>query len=240
MFYRLGDFYEMFFEDALLASKELEITLTGRDCGMEERAPMCGVPFHSCEPYISKLVEKGYRVAICEQVEDPKEAKGIVRRDVIRIVTPGTNVLTQGLDETKNHFIMSIFSENDTFGLACCDLTTGEFMVTEVPGQDALHDEITRLEPAEILCNDAFTISGANLDYYRQKMGIVLTPLPAGWYEHDKYMENFRKQYPDLDVESEECRKNPYGLICAGALLAYLHDTQKIALSHWSDPAFYV
>ena len=125
LFYRVGDFYEMFYDDALTASKELDLTLTGKQCGMEERAPMCGVPFHSYEGYVARLIAKGYKVAICEQVEDPKAAKGIVKRDVIRVVTPGTNVMTQSLDESKNNFIMSVFCEDDMFGIGVCDLSNG-------------------------------------------------------------------------------------------------------------------
>ena len=126
LFYRLGDFYEMFYEDALTASRELEITLTGKNCGQEEKAPMCGVPFHSCEPYINKLVEKGFRVAICEQVEDPKAAKGIVKRDVIRVVTPGTTLDATSLNESRNNYLMSIVSLEDHVGCAIADITTGE------------------------------------------------------------------------------------------------------------------
>ena len=124
LFFRLGDFYEMFFEDALTASRELNITLTGRAGGMEEKIPMCGVPYHSVDNYIAKLIKKGYRIAICEQVEDPKKAKGLVKREVIRVVTPGTNVMTQSLDESKNNFIMSVFCEDDLFGIGVCDLST--------------------------------------------------------------------------------------------------------------------
>ena len=233
LFYRLGDFYEMFFEDALTASKELEITLTGRDCGQKERAPMCGVPFHSCEPYITKLIEKGYRVAICEQVEDPKAAKGIVKRDVIRIVTPGTNVLTQALDETRNQFIMSIFLQDEGSGIAVCDLTTGEFRLTQVENADSLHDEITRLTPAEIICNDAFCISGAQMDYYKEKMGIVITPLAGNWFDAEECRKHISGQYPDLSMESFS--EYPFGVIAAGVMLRYLHETQKTSLSHLSD-----
>ena len=132
LFYRLGDFYEMFFEDAQTVSKELELTLTGKDCGMAERAPMCGVPFHAAEVYINRLISKGYKVAVCEQVEDPKQAKGIVKREVIRVVTPGTTLNTQALDETKNNYIMSVVYLSNRFGIAIADGTTGDFMVTEV------------------------------------------------------------------------------------------------------------
>ena len=132
LFYRLGDFYEMFFDDAITASKELEITLTGKSCGLEERAPMCGVPFHAAEGYINRLVERGYKVAICEQVEDPKEAKGLVKREVTRVVTPGTNSFTTALDETKNNYLMGIVSTENSFGLSVVDVTTGEFYLTEL------------------------------------------------------------------------------------------------------------
>ena len=132
LFYRLGDFYEMFFDDAITASRELEITLTGRACGMEERAPMCGVPFHAAEIYISRLIAKGYKVAICEQLEDPKQAKGIVQRDVIRVVTPGTVIETNMLEEKKNNYIMSIFKKGMYYGLAVCDISTGDFYSTKI------------------------------------------------------------------------------------------------------------
>lgn len=130
LFYRLGDFYEMFFEDAINASRELELTLTGKDCGMEERAPMCGIPYHAAEIYIAKLIEKGYKVAICEQLEDAKNAKGIVKRDVIRVVTPGTVIETNLLEEKKNNYIMSVFKAGIHFGVAVCDVSTGEFYAT--------------------------------------------------------------------------------------------------------------
>ena len=142
LFYRLGDFYEMFFEDALTASKELEITLTGKDCGLEERAPMCGVPYHAVDSYLNKLVSKGYKVAICEQVEDPKLTKGIVKREVIRVVTPGTNLNTQALDETKNNYLMCIVCMADRYGVSVADITTGEYLVTELDSERKLMDEI--------------------------------------------------------------------------------------------------
>ncbi len=137
LFFRLGDFYEMFFEDALLVTKELEITLTGKDCGLEERAPMCGVPYHAAETYINRLIEKGYKVAICEQTEDPKLTKGLVRREVVRIVTPGTNLNTQSLDETRNNYIMSVVYLGDTYGICLADVTTGDCSVTEVDKEDS-------------------------------------------------------------------------------------------------------
>ena len=132
IFYRLGDFYELFFEDAVTASRELEITLTGRDCGQEERAPMCGVPFHAADSYTAKLIEKGYKVAICEQVEDPKYAKGIVKREVVRIVTPGTVIESNLLEEKRNNYIMSIVKSGIFFGIAICDISTGDFYTTKI------------------------------------------------------------------------------------------------------------
>ncbi len=164
LFYRLGDFYEMFFDDALTASKELEITLTGKSCGQEERAPMCGVPYHAVEGYLNKLVSKGYKVAICEQVEDPKLAKGLVKREVVRIVTPGTNLDTQALDETKNNYIMCIVYLEDKYGVSIADVTTGDYYVTELDQERKLTDEIARFSPSEIICNEAFYMSGMDLE----------------------------------------------------------------------------
>ncbi|MEG2700414.1 MAG: DNA mismatch repair protein MutS, partial [Hungatella sp.] len=156
LFYRLGDFYEMFFEDAITASKELEITLTGKECGLEERAPMCGVPYHAIENYLNKLVQKGYKVAIAEQVEDPKLAKGLVKREVIRVVTPGTITSAQALDETKNNYLMGIVYLEDMFGVSTADISTGDFLVTEVHSERELWDEIHKFAPSEIICNEAF------------------------------------------------------------------------------------
>lgn len=232
LFYRLGDFYEMFYEDAKVASRELELTLTGKSCGQAERAPMCGVPFHSCEPYISKLVEKGYRVAICEQVEDPKTTKGIVKRDVIRVVTPGTNTLTQTLDESKNNFILSVFCEDDRFGIALCDLSTGEFCLTELASQDALFDEMNKFQPAEIVCNEAFGICGMDFAYIREKLGAVITTLPCRYFEQAACEESIKAQYPQAELGKEGLGAYPFGVAASGALLAYLHETQKNALAH--------
>ena len=159
IFYRLGDFYEMFFDDAITASRELEITLTGRECGQEERAPMCGVPFHAAEGYISRLIEKGYKVAICEQLEDAKEVKGMVKRDVIRVVTPGTLIETNMLDEKANNYIMSIYKQGLFFGLAVCDISTGDFYSSQIKESSnftKLLDEIARYSPAEIVVNEHF------------------------------------------------------------------------------------
>ena len=175
LFYRLGDFYEMFFEDALTASRELEITLTGKDCGLEERAPMCGVPYHAVEGYLSKLVSKGYKVAICEQMEDPKQAKGLVRREVVRIVTPGTNLNLQTLEENRNNYLMCIVYFSGKAGISAADVTTGDYYLTEVEDNRKLLDEIIRYSPSEIICNDAFLLSGLDLEDLKTRLGITLS-----------------------------------------------------------------
>ena len=234
LFYRLGDFYVMFFDDAITASKELEITLTGKNCGLEERAPMCGVPYHAVDSYLNRLVSKGYKVAICEQMEDPKLAKGIVKRDVIRIVTPGTNLDMQALDETKNNYIMSIVYIADRFGLSVADVTTGEYMVTEIESSGKMMDELTKFMPSEIICNEAFYMSGMNLDDLKNRLGITIYSLDA-WYFDDALcrktlMEHFQvKSLQGLGLEDYDC-----GMIAAGALLKYLEETQKNSLSHLS------
>ena len=234
LFYRLGDFYEMFFDDAITASKELEITLTGKNCGLEERAPMCGVPYHAVDSYLNRLVSKGYKVAICEQMEDPKLAKGIVKRDVIRIVTPGTNLDMQALDETKNNYIMSIVYIADRFGLSVADVTTGEYMVTEIESSGKMMDELTKFMPSEIICNEAFYMSGMNLDDLKNRLGITIYSLDA-WYFDDALcrktlMEHFQvKSLQGLGLEDYDC-----GMIAAGALLKYLEEIQKNSLSHLS------
>ena len=194
LFYRLGDFYEMFFEDALTASKELEITLTGRDCGQEERAPMCGVPYHAVEGYLNRLVQKGYKVAICEQVEDPKLAKGIVKREVVRIVTPGTNTNTQAIDECKNNYIMCIVYIDDQYGLAVADVTTGDYFVTELDGARKLMDEIAKYAPSEIVCNESLYVSGIDLEDLKERLGITIYPLDS-WYFDDNSCEKVLKEH---------------------------------------------
>ena len=184
LFYRLGDFYEMFFDDALTASKELEITLTGKNCGLEERAPMCGVPYHAVDGYLNRLVSKGYKVAICEQMEDPATAKGLVKREVVRIVTPGTNLDTQALDETRNQYIMCIVYIADRYGLSVADVTTGDYFVSEISDSEKLFDEIYRYMPSELICNEAFYMSGMDLDLLKEKLGITIYTLDA-WYFDD-------------------------------------------------------
>lgn len=232
LFYRLGDFYEMFFDDAKLVSKELELTLTGKDCGMEERAPMCGVPYHAVDGYLNKLVSKGYKVAICEQVEDPKLAKGLVRREVIRIVTPGTNLNAQALEESRNNYIMCISHFPNNIGIAIADVTTGDFYMTEVDGLSKLMDELYKYMPTEIICNDALMMSGIDVEDLKNRLKIAVYPLEPWYFDEDGcrkcLMEHFRvNTLAGLGLEDF-----PSGLTASGVLMQYLLETQKTQLTH--------
>ena len=232
LFYRLGDFYEMFFDDALLVSKELELTLTGKDCGLEERAPMCGIPFHAAETYIKRLIEKGHKVAICEQVEDPKKAKGLVKREVIRVVTPGTTLDATSLDESRNNYLMSIVSLEDHFGCAIADITTGDCFLTEVDKPQKLLDEINKFVPAEIICNDAFFMSGVDTEDLKDRLRICIFPLD-NWYFDDSLCQRTLKEHFHVNtLEGLGLQDYDSGVIAAGALFQYLNETQKTALSH--------
>ena len=232
LFYRLGDFYEMFFEDAETVSKELELTLTGKDCGLAERAPMCGVPFHAADNYINRLVEKGYKVAICEQMEDPKKAKGIVKREVIRVVTPGTNLYTQALDETKNNYIMSVAYISNRFGIAFADVTTGAFMVTEVEKLRNLLDEIYKFSPAELICNEAFCMSGVDLEELRNRLHLSVSALDNWYFDDDLCQRTLNDHFHVGTLEGLGLKDYDCATIAAGALLTYLLETQKNSLDH--------
>ena len=235
LFYRLGDFYEMFFDDAIMVSKELELTLTGKDCGLEERAPMCGIPFHAAETYINRLIERGHKVAICEQVEDPKLAKGLVKRAVIRIVTPGTTLDAQALDETKNNYLMSIVSIEDHFGCAIADVTTGDCFLTEVDKPQKLLDEINKFVPAEIICNDAFYMSGIDTDDLKNRLGICIFSLDS-WYFDDESCKRVLKDHFHVNtLDGLGIADYESGVVAAGALFLYLKETQKTALSQMTS-----
>ena len=232
LFYRLGDFYEMFFEDAVTVSRELQIVLTGKNCGLEERAPMCGVPYHAVESYLNRLVSKGYKVAICEQVEDPKQAKGIVKREVVRIVTPGTNLNVQALDETKNNYIMCIVYIADRYGLSVADVSTGDYFVTELDSGKKLLDEIAKFSPSEIICNEPFYMSGMDLEDLKERLGIAIYSLDA-WYFDDAMCERVLKEHFQVGtLEGLGLGDYNCGVIAAGALMQYLYETQKTSLSH--------
>ena len=232
LFYRLGDFYEMFFDDALTASKVLEITLTGKNCGLEDRAPMCGVPFHSVEPYITKLIENGYKVAICEQVEDPKLAKGLVKREVTRIVTPGTNIDSMSLDENRNNYLMSVFIYMNNIGFSVCDVTTGDFYLSEISGIKNLYDEIFKYKPAEIICNSQFLNSGLDIEDLKGKIGTQVSCLDDYHFEENNCKKTLLKHFKVHSLIGMGIDDYELGVIAAGSLLMYLNETQMISLNH--------
>ena len=232
LFYRLGDFYELFFDDAIVASKELELTLTGKACGLEERAPMCGVPFHAVDSYLTKLVSRGYKVAICEQVEDPKLAKGIVKREVTRIVTPGTNLNMQSLEETKNNYIMSILYTSDKIGISIADVTTGDYYLTEVESLREAMDEIGKYTPSEIICNEAFTFSGADIEELRNRLQTFVNPLESRYFDEDASKKLLMKHFKVSSLIGLGIDDFPNGVVAAGALLQYLIDMQKSDISN--------
>lgn len=233
LFFRLGDFYEMFFDDALTASKELEIVLTGRDCGMAERAPMCGVPYHSVNSYINKLIEKGYKVAICEQLEDPALAKGLVERDVIRVITPGTVIEEQMLPDKANNYILSIFAANGVYELAYCDVSTGDFYTEELLGdhyQQELFDQLTRIEPHEIIANEyLFTkdhvLKWISSRYYIEKK-------EQKFFDIERGQNSLCEHFHVATVSGFGLNDRSMAVAAAGALIRYLEDTQKNSLIH--------
>ena len=235
LFYRLGDFYEMFFEDAKIAAKELEITLTGKDCGQEERAPMAGVPFHAAESYISKLIEKGYKVAICEQLEDPKQAKGIVKRDVIRVVTPGTVMEANMLDEKKNNYIMSIYKKGIHFGIAVCDITTGDFYASKIAEDNnfaTLIDELSKFNPAEIIVNNMLYDSTEEIKTIKKRFESYVTRLQEETFKEEtaELLKNYT--FKENGKKLENLDNYLLETSAINALLDYLNQTQKIKLEH--------
>ncbi|MDD6331113.1 MAG: DNA mismatch repair protein MutS, partial [Clostridium sp.] len=239
MFYRVGDFYEMFFDDALTASKALEITLTGKDCGQEERAPMCGVPYHAYEIYANKLVDQGYKVAICEQVEDPKQAKGLVKRDVIQIITPGTNLSTQNLKEGQNNFLMCIYAVDDAYGMAVADITTGEAKTCQVTSLEKCRDEINKYQPSEIICNDALLCQDWDVEYYRERLHITISALDAWHFEEEQAETCLERHFKVSSMEALGLKGYSLAVIAAGALMEYLMDTQKSSLEHMNQLELY-
>ncbi len=239
LFYRLGDFYEMFFEDAIMVSKELEITLTGKNCGLEERAPMCGVPFHAAENYISKLVANGHKVAICEQVEDPKLAKGMVKREIVRIVTPGTNTSTVTLDETKNNYLMCIIWDQEHFGVSTVDVTTGDFYITQVDTTRELMDEVNKFHPSEIICNSALVISGFELDEVKNRLNVAISNLDDRMLDSDNTRRILCEHFHVQKIDGLGLTDLLTAADSAGALLEYLQETLKTDLVHITDVNVY-
>lgn len=227
LFFRLGDFYEMFFDDAKLASRELDLTLTGRDCGQKERAPMCGVPFHSCESYIARLVQKGYKVAICEQTEDPAKAKGLVKRDIIRVITPGTVIESGMLDEGKNNFISSAFMANKMIGLSFCDISTGELFITEISGedlQDQLQDQLISYNPREILIGGEIVNFKTLPNFIKEKLSASVEMLTDDEFGYSICLDAMKNQFKENDVNGIKDKKEMVSSV--GALLSYLKVTQ--------------
>ncbi len=227
LFYRIGDFYEMFYEDAQIASRELELALTGKDCGLEERAPMCGVPYHAVEGYLARLVQKGYKVAIAEQMEDPKEAKGLVKREVIRVVTPGTITSSAALDETKNNYLMAVVYIGNSYGIATVDITTGDFFVTEVSSIRELEDEINRFTPSEIICNEAFYLSGVDTDDLKDRYHLIISSPDAGYFTDESCRRVLKEHFKVANLSGLGLDDYETGMIAAGAILSYLYETQK-------------
>ncbi len=240
LFYRLGDFYEMFFEDALTVTKELEITLTGKDCGLEERAPMCGVPYHAAETYVNRLIDRGYKVAICEQVSDPKTTKGLVKREVVRVVTPGTNMNAQSLDESKNNYLMSIVYLENNYGIAISDISTGICLVTEVDKERKLLDEINKYAPSEIICNEAFYMSGVDMDDLHHRLGIMIYSLDAWYFDDELCIRTLKDHFKVSSMEGLGLKDYEGGMIAAGALFQYLFETQKTSMDHMTTITPYV
>ena len=232
LFYRIGDFYEMFFEDAITASKVLEITLTGKDCGQEERAPMCGVPYHACDVYLNKLIENGFKVAICEQVEDPKLAKGLVKRDVIRVVTPGTNMSQAILDENTNNYLMSIYLSKDVSGVSVVDITTGEFKTCRISSIAKLADEINKYSPSEIIGNDDFLNAPLDFEYMKDRQKIAISKTPEHYFNQSICEDVISRQLGTNNMAGLGLSDMPESIYSTGALLQYLHETQKNSLEH--------
>ena len=240
LFYRLGDFYEMFFDDALTVTKELDITLTGKSCGLSERAPMCGVPYHSLDGYLNRLVSKGYKVAICEQMEDAKESKGLVKREVVRIVTPGTTLDMQALDESKNNYVMCIVYIAGRYGVSVADVTTGDYFVTELDDSQKLTDEIYKFAPSEIICNESFFMSGVDLDTLKDKLNITVYSLETWQFDDELCQRTLLEHFRASSLEGIGVGDYDCGVIAAGALLGYLKETQKTTLSHFTKLTSYV
>lgn len=243
LFYRLGDFYEMFFDDAILTSRELELTLTGKDCGQEERAPMCGIPYHAEETYVARLIAKGYKVAICEQLEDPKEAKGIVKRDVIRVVTPGTLIETNLLEEKKNNYIMAIYKNAIYYGLAVCDLSTGDFFATQIKGTNnfsRLLDEISRYSPSEIIVNQMVADSSEEMAKIKERFEMYLSTYREDAFSQD--VQSLQEKYHIVNEKGdtiEDISEEVLVVAACHGLLAYLLETQKTNLDHINKITLY-
>ena len=233
LFFRLGDFYEMFYEDAKLASRELELTLTGRDCGQEERAPMCGIPFHSYESYVARLVAKGYKVAICEQMEDPALAKGLVKRDIIRVITPGTVLESSMLDETRNNFICSICVDGAAAGICFADISTGELHATTLTDgnlSELLKNELSRYSPREILINQNILELAELPKFIKERLSASLELLDNTEYVQQACSALVLGQFSKANLDDLNLADKPEIVRAIGALLSYLKRTQRTGI----------
>ena len=243
LFYRLGDFYEMFFDDAIIAARELEITLTGKDCGQEERAPMAGVPHHAAEMYISRLIAKGYKVAICEQLEDPKTAKGIVKRGVIKVVTPGTIIDSNMLEERKNNYIMSIYKTGIYFGISVCDISTGEFYSAEIKDQQnfpLLLDELARYNPSELVINSMMADCQEEISKIKERFDCYITRFQDKFFDSKIDTLNLRFNIVDTSNKTiENLKDKTLAVPPINALLAYIEQTQMTTLDHLNKITIY-
>lgn len=235
IFFRLGDFYELFFDDALVASRALGITLTKRDCGMEEKAPMCGVPYHAADNYLRKLIKQDFKVAICEQLSDPKESKGIVERDVIRVVTPGTVIEDVLLEDKENNFILSIYFSNENVGLAFADVSTGDFFIEEIAGDEIfaqLSSELFRIAPREIIINDENFLKKPQYAFLNDRNKYFLSSYHKWAYVYETAYKALLRHFKVLSLEGYGCENYYSGVCAAGALIEYLSDTQKNTMAH--------
>lgn len=237
LFFRLGDFYEMFFDDAIIASRELEIALTGRDCGLKDKAPMCGIPYHSADSYIAKLIEKGYKVAICEQIEDPAKAVGIVKRDVVRVVTPGTIIDSNALEDKKNNYLCCIYINEKGFGIAYTDVSTGDFFTTEKILESGnlinpLFDELGKILPTEIICNNFLYENTSLTMEIKQRFNCMINEFHQWAFDLDFSRESIKRQLSIVNLNGLGLDNNDYSVVASGALIEYLRETQKISLNH--------
>ena len=240
LFYRLGDFYEMFFDDAITASRELELTLTGRDCGEAERAPMCGVPFHSAESYIGRLISKGYKVAICEQVEDPALAKGLVKRDVVRVVTPGTVIESALLSEQKNNYLCAIYVGEYAIGVCFADVSTAQICATSFDGEAAqtrLCNELATYAPREVIVNLSRKAIPEIASFVTDRLGAMIGDNQPGRFEYADALARVKERFGE-SVKAQDTADKP--LVCAvGALIDYIFETQKTESPYLKDLQFY-
>ena len=242
LFYRLGDFYEMFFEDAEVCARELELTLTGKDCGLEKRAPMCGIPHHASEGYIARLIDRGYKVAVCEQLTEPKKGVKIVERDVVRVITPGTIIDSSMLDENKNNYISAIFKEKDNIGISVIDISTGKFIVTEFSGDNILsqaNDYLVSVRPSEVILNEEMKTYYDMLPCVAAQFLPISQVIEDGSFDYERACTLLKTQLNTDSLKKYSINNRHFSIASAGALLSYITETQKRSLSHINDVEYF-